>query len=101
MYYTAYADFTTPHPTRRKDYALEDGLDRILTPALVPKETSDLALGKCRCTGDREGGIDRLVGVSGLYRSMNDSTSWPYPLEPGRSTVNRANEDRRRGSGVP
>jgi hypothetical protein len=48
IYYTAYADFTTPHPTRRRDYVLEDGLDRILTPALVPKETSDLALGKCR-----------------------------------------------------
>jgi hypothetical protein len=47
------------------------------------------------------GGIDRLVGVSGRYRSMNDSTSWPYPLDPGRSTVKRANEDRRRGSGVP
>jgi len=73
----------------------------MLTPALVPKETSDLALGRCRWTGDLEGGIDRLVGVSGRYRSMNDSASWLYPLDPGRSTVNRANEDRRRGSGVP
>jgi hypothetical protein len=51
IYYTACADFTTPYsiphiPQEDQDYALEDGLDRILTPALVPKETSDLALGR-------------------------------------------------------